>query len=145
MNGWYKISNSSTIGWVKKESTTYIDPNVKYEEQKQQKNNEQLLLNISFDMSLNNPSGLSLEQFKKVLTDSKDKYKTFENNAEYFYILKNNTILMDFLWQQLEFMKVHGEPQKLQEIKIIYLDMEHMIQTHTMEHIRLQVFLKVLI
>ena len=41
--------------------------------------------NISFNMALNKPSGLSLEQFKKVLTDDKDKNKIFENNAEYFF------------------------------------------------------------
>ena len=45
---------------------------------------------------------------------------------------------MDYLLQLLEYMKVHGEHQKLQEINIIYLDMEHMIQTHIMEHIILK-------
>ena len=40
-------------------------------------------------MQLNKPSGLSLEQFKKVLTDDKDKNKIFENNAEYFYYIEN--------------------------------------------------------
>ena len=39
-------------------------------------------------MSLNKPSGLSLEQFKKVLSDSKDTNKIFENNAEYFYYIE---------------------------------------------------------
>lgn len=40
---------------------------------------------LDFNMALNKPSGLTLEQFTKVLTDSKDKYKTFQNNAKYFY------------------------------------------------------------
>ena len=44
--------------------------------------------NISFNMALNKPSGLSLEQFKKVLTDDKDKNKVFENNAEYFFYIE---------------------------------------------------------
>ena len=44
--------------------------------------------NISLEMPLNKPSGLSLEQFKKVLTDSKDVNKVFENNAEYFYYIE---------------------------------------------------------
>ena len=39
-------------------------------------------------MNLNKPSGLSLEQFKKVLTDEKDKNKIFSNNAEYFYYIE---------------------------------------------------------
>jgi beta-N-acetylglucosaminidase len=36
-------------------------------------------------MDLTQPSGLSLEQFKEVLTDSKDTNNVFANNAEYFY------------------------------------------------------------
>ena len=44
--------------------------------------------NLSFNMALNKPSGLSLEQFKKVLTDDKDKNKIFENNAEYFFYIE---------------------------------------------------------
>ncbi len=43
---------------------------------------------LSQDISLNKPSGFSLEQFKKALTDSKDKNKVFENNAEYFYYIE---------------------------------------------------------
>lgn len=86
---WYKISGVSTIGWVKKENTTYINPNQKYvEETGGQKSKQQLLAGLSFNMSLNKPSGLSLEQFKKVLTDAKDKNKIFEQNAEYFYYIE---------------------------------------------------------
>lgn len=44
---------------------------------------------LSFDMALNKPSGLSLEQFKTALTDSKDKNNIFENNAEYFYYIED--------------------------------------------------------
>ena len=40
---------------------------------------------LNFNMALNKPSGLTLEQFTKVLTDSKDKNKIFEKNAKYFY------------------------------------------------------------
>lgn len=43
---------------------------------------------FSFDMPLNKPSGLSLEQFQKVLSDSKDVNKIFEQNAEYFYYVE---------------------------------------------------------
>ena len=39
-------------------------------------------------MALNKPSGLSLEQFKKVLVDEKDKNKIFQDNAEYFYYVE---------------------------------------------------------
>lgn len=43
---------------------------------------------LSFDVPLNCPSGFTLEQFKKALTDSKDKNKIFEKNAEYFYYIE---------------------------------------------------------
>ena len=40
-------------------------------------------------MKLNKPSGLTLEQFKKVLKYDKDENKIFENKAEYFYYLES--------------------------------------------------------
>ena len=43
---------------------------------------------IDFNMSLNRPSGFTLEQFTKALTDSKDKNKIFEKNAKYFYYIE---------------------------------------------------------
>lgn len=42
----------------------------------------------TFDMQLNKPSGLSLEQFQKILKDSKDVNKIFEQNADYFYYVE---------------------------------------------------------
>lgn len=90
-NEWYKISCSSTIGYVKSESTTYIDNNTKQETQNgatTAKSATQLISNLSFDMDLNKPSGLTLEQFKKILSDKKDTNKIFENNAEYFYYIE---------------------------------------------------------
>lgn len=88
---WYKISYENTKGWVKSECTIYINPNA-YEEQKQTtaetKTKEQLLSTLNINMQLNKPSGLTLEQFKKVLSDEKDKNKIFENNAEYFYYIE---------------------------------------------------------
>ena len=86
---WYKIISSYSTGWVKKESTTYIDPNSKANNTSTgEKSRQQLLNTFSFNMSLNKPSGLSLKQFKKILTDSRDKYKIFEKNAEYFYYIE---------------------------------------------------------
>jgi len=84
---WYKISSGSTIGYVKSESTTYINNNQEQEIQNTTtaQNKTQLISNLSFNMSLNKPSGLTLEQFKKVLSDKKDVKKVFENNAKYFY------------------------------------------------------------
>lgn len=44
--------------------------------------------NLSFDIALNKPSNFSLEEFKNILTDDKDKNKIFEQNAEYFYYIE---------------------------------------------------------
>ena len=93
INGeWYKISSASTIGYVKSECTTYIQPNSKYEEEGtnsiEAKTKAQLVANLNFNMALNKPSGLTLEQFKKVLSDSKDTNNIFENNAQYFYYIE---------------------------------------------------------
>lgn len=85
---WYRIKNSSFDGWVKQENTTYINPNASEGKSGKEKSRLELLKDLNFDMSLNKPSGLSLEQFKKVLSDSKDVNKIFENNAEYFYYIE---------------------------------------------------------
>ena len=91
IQNWYKISYGNTKGWVKSECTIYINPNAS-EEQKQTtsetKTKEQLLATLNINMQLNKPSGLTLEQFKKVLSDEKDKNKIFANNAEYFYYIE---------------------------------------------------------
>lgn len=85
---WYKVKTGSITGWVKAECVSYINPNATAQELEQAYGGltkAQLLSKLSPNMALNKPSGLSLEQFKKVLTDDKDKNKIFENNAEYFY------------------------------------------------------------
>lgn len=43
---------------------------------------------LNFNIALNKPSGFTLEQFTKALTDSKDKNKIFEKNAKYFYYVE---------------------------------------------------------
>ena len=51
-------------------------------------NKQSTITSLDFDMALNKPSGFTLEQFKKVLTDSKDKNNIFKENAEYFYYIE---------------------------------------------------------
>ena len=60
-----------------------IDIGTKKKEEVKGKNN------LSFNIALNKKSGLNLEQFKKILTDSKDKRNVFENNAQYFYYIED--------------------------------------------------------
>lgn len=43
---------------------------------------------LNFNISLNRPSGFTLEQFTKALTDSKDRNNIFKNNAKYFYYVE---------------------------------------------------------
>ena len=97
VDNWYRIDSDEAEGWVKQECTTCINLNKKYEEKQNNNinsninkntNNSSQIQKLSFNMALNKPSGLSLEQFQKVLTDSKDKNKVFENNAEYFYYIE---------------------------------------------------------
>ncbi len=93
-NEWYKITGQGTTGYIKSENTTCENANSNEEEKQENKTNanntkqENKIQQLSFDIQLNKPSGLSLDQFKKVLTDSKDKNKVFQNNAEYFYYIE---------------------------------------------------------
>ena len=87
----YKIDGDGIIGWVNSEALTYINPNYTSEQIEENYgglSKTKALSKLSFNMNLNTPSGLSLEQFKKVLTDSKDTNKIFYNNAEYFYYIE---------------------------------------------------------
>lgn len=83
---WYKVSFNNRVGWIKSECTNYINPNKNY--QYDEKTKQQLISTLKFDMDINKPSGLTLEQFKKILSDKKDKNKVFENNAKYFYYIE---------------------------------------------------------
>ena len=93
---WYYVSFGTKKGYVKKEATTYIDVNAKQEENSNssistggnEKSKSELISTLSFNMALNKPSGLSLEQFKKILTDDKDTNNVFADNAEYFYYIE---------------------------------------------------------
>lgn len=85
---WYEVSYQNMTGWVKNECTTYINSKEENETKESTKTKQELNSNLSFNMALNKPSGLSLEQLKKILNDSKDKNKIFTNNSEYFYYIE---------------------------------------------------------
>ena len=93
-DSWYRIECGTVRGYVKAECTTYINPNATEEEgtindnSSNIKSASDLKSTVSFNMALNEPSGLSLEQFKKVLTDDNDKNNIFANNAQYFYYIE---------------------------------------------------------
>ena len=84
---WYYVRFESYYGWVEEDCVTHIEPNktIKGNENKSY-SKSYLSSKVSQNMNLMAPSGLSLEQFKKVLSNNKqDKNKIFEKNAKYFY------------------------------------------------------------
>lgn len=83
-----KIKEQQMSAVVTKSSINkVIDIGTKKREEKST-TKQSAITNLDFNMALNKPSGLTLEQFKKVLTDSKDKNKIFQENAEYFYYIE---------------------------------------------------------
>ena len=88
---WYYVAYENYLGWAKMDCLEYVNPNGTGDgdENNIQYTKEQLSQNLGFSMLLNKPSGLSLEQFKKVLeNDSNDKNNIFTENAEYFYYIE---------------------------------------------------------
>lgn len=87
---WYKIVHNNEIGWVNSNCMTYIAPNQKHEDGSlSQKSKAELLSKLSFNMKLNEPSGLSLEQFKRIFeNEAKDVKGVLKNNAQYFYYIE---------------------------------------------------------
>ena len=85
-DNWYKIKYNSTEGYIKNDCVTYIDPNKGAQSYNTGKSKAELLATLSKSMALNKPSGFTIEQFKKVLSNNgNDNNKIFEKNAEYFY------------------------------------------------------------
>lgn len=85
---WYYVQYGSYLGWAESDCLTYEDPKKQTdgEDGNAELPKEQLLKNVNFSMLLNEKSGLSLAQFKKIFSDDKnDKNNVFKDNAEYFY------------------------------------------------------------
>lgn len=87
LDDWYYISSKERKGYIDKNCVTNKNPNaVESITSENEISKEELIKNLNFDMELNKPSNLSLEQFKKILeNDSNDKNNVFTENAEYFY------------------------------------------------------------
>lgn len=82
-NNWCKVDFKSNIGYIKSELLTsaFLNPEFTYENRKMK-----ALEKLSFDMKLNEPSGLILSDFQKlVANEPKDIHKIFETNIETFY------------------------------------------------------------
>lgn len=88
---WYYVAYESYLGWAKQDCLTYVNPNGTGDgdENNVQYSKDQLVQNLGFSMLLNKPSGLTLEQFKKIFeNDANDKNNVFKENAEYFYYIE---------------------------------------------------------
>ena len=83
-DNWYKVSYKNYIGYVASECLTNLKPTI--EINKNDKTNSNGVSKLTFNMALNKKSGLTLDQFKKVLSNDKnDKNNVLSENAEYFY------------------------------------------------------------
>lgn len=89
-SGWYYVEYGSYYGWVEKDCVTYLNPTKNtYNNKNDKYTKAQLLAKLNKNIDLSKPSGFSLEQFKKVLSNNnQDKNKVLENNAEYFYYIE---------------------------------------------------------
>ena len=77
---WYYVQYKSYKGWVEEECITYVEP------KSNSSSSNTMPSKLSKNMNLMKTSGLTLDQFKKILSNnSQDKNKIFEKNAEYFY------------------------------------------------------------
>ncbi len=88
---WYYVEYQTYLGWTPMDCLTYVNPNGTGDgdENNHQYTREELSQDLGFSMLLNKKSGLSLEQFKKVLeNDASDKNNVFTENAEYFYYVE---------------------------------------------------------
>lgn len=88
---WYYVEYNTYLGWAPMDCLTYVNPNGTGDgdENNHQYTKDELSQDLGFSMLLNKRSGLTLEQFKKVLeNDSNDKNNVFKENAEYFYYVE---------------------------------------------------------
>lgn len=85
---WYLVQYGTYSGWAKADCLTKNDPNKNISNNNEGGNysKSQLLQNLSFGMSLNKKSGLSLAQFEKIFENNEnDKKGVMKENAKYFY------------------------------------------------------------
>lgn len=83
---WIKIKVDGYEGYVKPEQLTSeaLVPGIS-----ETSRLKRIKLNVSINMRLNKPSGLTRDDYKKIFKDNpNDRYKIFEENAEVFYELE---------------------------------------------------------
>lgn len=87
----YQVAYQNFVGYAQKDCFT-LEKEMDQEQEEYSwqgsKTAQELLQNLSKDMPLNQTSGLSIEQFQEILTDSRDTNNVFAENAEYFYYIE---------------------------------------------------------
>lgn len=83
LDGWCKITVDNYNGYLKQNILTSASETPGIEETSRI---QRIEVSLKFDMKLNKPSGMTKEDFIKVLSENpQDKNKIFEENAELFY------------------------------------------------------------
>lgn len=87
INGdWYKVAYENYEGYIASDTVTYIPPASEYDDAEGLPRDE-LLGRLSFNMNINAPSGLSLEQFKKVLSNiDRDTNRVMRSKCRIFLL-----------------------------------------------------------
>lgn len=90
---WLKVKYNETIGWAKAECLTYFNKNNDYStyiiDPLKVVSREEIMGGLDFNMNLAQPSGLSYDQFIRVLSNnSNDTNGVIESNAQYFYLIE---------------------------------------------------------
>lgn len=83
LDGWCKVTVDGYQGYVKADclTTAGLEPDIVEKSRIQR-----IMITVKYDMPLNKPSGLTKEDFIKVLSgNAQDTNKIFEDNAEFFY------------------------------------------------------------
>lgn len=87
VDSWYKVQYKGKVGFAQSNCFVYKgEPEVTEFEDGVEYTKEQLMKSLDPNMNLMKPSGLTLAQFKKVLSGNPgDKKHVIEDNAKYFY------------------------------------------------------------
>lgn len=81
-DNWCKVMYDEQVGYIKNDLlvTETTMPGIEEISRKQR-----ILSKVDFNMDISKPTNMTKDDFKKVLTDTNDKKKIFENSSEVFY------------------------------------------------------------
>ena len=140
-NNWLKIQVENYIGYSDSACFTNINPNGTTSPNfnvGMQYSKEELLSFLDINMDLTLPSGLTVEQFQKVLSgNSGDTQGVLASNAEYFYYAERQYGVNGIFLAAMAIHEGGWGTSKIAMIRKIYLDMVHMIAIHMEERCHL--------